>query len=151
MSDYWVLVTQSVLLLIHEEEGRENVSRFQEDIYIYILAGELHIMVFQHWKHLLTVWLQNRTSLKLQENGHKKKRILLSSKISEDCGPECVCFFPWLKASHPQIQTSRWLPETLWNQQAACLGHIILVSWPLDLSHGILFHLGLIQGYWRGF
>lgn len=46
-----------------------------------------------------------------------------------------MCFFLWLlKVSHPQIQTSRWLPETLWNQQAACVGHIILVSWPLD-SH----------------
>lgn len=42
-------------------------------------------------------------------------------------------FFLWLlKASHPQIQVSRWLPETLWNQQAACLGHFILVFWPLD-------------------
>lgn len=62
-----------------------------------------------------------------------KKRILLSNRISEDCGWVCLFSFLWLlKASHPQIQTSRWLPEALWNQQAACVGHIILVSWPLD-------------------
>lgn len=35
MSDYQVLVTQSILLLIHDEEQRKNVSRLQKDFFTF--------------------------------------------------------------------------------------------------------------------
>lgn len=129
MSNYQVLVTQSILLLIQEEKWREKVSRLQD--LSFFLLGELCILIFQHYRHLLTVQLQNRTFLSCKKTGTKRESCY-QVKYLKTVGLR-VCFFLWLlKASHPQIQTSRWLPETLWNQQAAWLGHIILVSWPLD-------------------
>lgn len=90
-------------------------------------------MVLQYHEHLLTVWLQNRTFLRLQKKWAQKRESCYQAKYLKTV-VERVFFLWLLKASHPQIQTSRWLPEMLWNQQAACVGHIILVSWPLD-SH----------------
>lgn len=132
MSGYWVLITRSILLLIHEEGWRENVLRLWKNFFFFKLEN----YTSWYFSAMNTCWqydCKTGHSWGCKKMGTKKENPVIKYNIWRLW--LSVCFFLWLlKASHPQIQTSRWLPETLWNQQAAHVGHIILVSWPLD-SH----------------
>lgn len=148
MSDHQVLVTQSILLLIHKEEWRKNVSRLQKDFNFFTWRITYPgISVLQTPADSM---IAKQDILEVARKQAQKRESCYQVKYLKTVG--LSVFFSLTSKSVTSSNSSEQMAARNTLKPASCLPWThyfgVLTPW---LYHGFLFHSGLIQGDWRWF